>query len=211
MGRKVGLDIAGITAAAVEIVDAEGLEAATLSSVAARLGVKVPSLYNHVSGLAGLRRLITLAAVDQLTSALEAHEASGPADAGPGPAGGPAADSTGAELRRVAQAYRRFAIEHAGLYRSLLPAPSPDEDHELAEAMAAPVVIVAEAMRPFVGLTDGALAPGSIHLIRALRSLIHGFVDLEINRGFGLPVDIDESFDRAIATFADALKASSHR
>lgn len=192
MGRKVGLDLDQITAVAVDLVESDGLEAATLSSVADRLGVRVPSLYNHVSGLAGLRRLISLAAVDRLTEVCRIAGA---------PTGG---DGPGDPLRRVAKAYRRFAVDHPGLYRSLLPAPTAAEDPELHDAMAGPVLIVAET----IGGAGDPTADETVHAIRALRSLVHGFVDLENNGGFGLAVDVDETFDRAIELVISPLTST---
>jgi len=38
----------------------------------------------------------------------------------------------------------------------------------------------------------------AIDAIRAFRSMLHGFVALECGGGFGLPVDIDRSFDRLV-------------
>jgi len=33
-----------------------------------------------------------------------------------------------------------------------------------------------------------------VHAVRAIRSALHGFVDNERRGGFGMPLDIDESF-----------------
>lgn len=46
--------------------------------------------------------------------------------------------------------------------------------------------------------------------IRALRSVAHGFVSLELAGGFGLPLDRDESFARLVQMFLDGLN-SEHR
>ncbi len=43
------------------------------------------------------------------------------------------------------------------------------------------------------------------HAIRGLRSLLHGFVSLEAAGGFGLPLDLDESFTRLVRVFAAGL------
>nr|MDQ2831507.1 WHG domain-containing protein [Chloroflexota bacterium] len=43
------------------------------------------------------------------------------------------------------------------------------------------------------------------HAIRAWRSLVHGFVSLEMTGGFGLPLDLDESFRRLIRLFIAGL------
>lgn len=45
---------------AASLAGEEGLEAITLVALASRLGVRTPSLYNHFTGLEGLRRELTL-------------------------------------------------------------------------------------------------------------------------------------------------------
>jgi hypothetical protein len=39
-----------------------------------------------------------------------------------------------------------------------------------------------------------------------MRSMLHGFVDLERKGGFGMPVDLDESFDRAVSLLIDRIR-----
>jgi hypothetical protein len=41
--------------------------------------------------------------------------------------------------------------------------------------------------------------------VRAFRSAVHGFVALEAAGGFGIPVDVDTSFERLVATLAGGL------
>lgn len=185
MGRKVGISIDDIVTAAATIADRDGVAAATLSAVAADLGIKTPSLYNHVAGLAGLRRELALHASWLLTEAFsEAVHDRAPREA----------------IRAAAVAYRDFAIDHPGLYESMLPAPRPGEDDELYEAMAAPVrVLSAEFAK--LGLAEG----DAVHLIRGLRAMLHGFVDLEQRAGFGMPADLNESFDQALSLMIDRI------
>ena len=45
----------------------------------------------------------------------------------------------------------------------------------------------------------------AVHAARAFRSAVHGFVALEAAGGFGIPVDLDASFDRLVATLAEGL------
>ena len=45
----------------------------------------------------------------------------------------------------------------------------------------------------------------AVHAVRTVRSALHGFVALEAAGGFGLPVDLDASFDRLVATLAAGL------
>lgn len=39
----------------------------------------------------------------------------------------------------------------------------------------------------------------AVDAIRALRAVLHGFVSLEAQGGFGLSADVDRSFDRLLA------------
>jgi hypothetical protein len=45
-----------------------------------------------------------------------------------------------------------------------------------------------------------------IDATRAVRSAVHGFVALEIAGGFGLPQDVDRSFDRLIEMLDKGLQ-----
>lgn len=189
MGRKLGLTLDQVVEAAGVIADRDGLDALSLAALAAALGVRSPSLYSHVDGLAGLRRQLTLHASSQLTVEL--------ADSVQGMEGSEA-------LASLAQQMRSFAQRHPGLYDSLLPAPAPEVDPELAGALAEPVRVVA-AVLASMGVDPMSVIP----LIRALRSAVHGFVDLELRGGFGLPEDIDESFATTIALVIDAIADSA--
>lgn len=189
MGRKLGLTLEQIVEAATEIADRDGLGTLSLSSLASKLGVRSPSLYNHVDGLAGLRRQLAFHASD-LLSAEMAISIDGLEGA--------------AALRALAGQYRSFAHRHPGLYATFLPAPTPDEDPDLAAALLKPVNVVGSVLAG-MGLDPTAILP----LVRALRASVHGFVDLELGRSFGLPGDIDESFAATIGLVIDAIDAHS--
>lgn len=189
MGRKVGLELDDIVEAAMEIADRDGIEAATLSAVARELGIKTPSLYNHVDGVEGLRRQLAIRGsrilLDEFKGAAESLEGS---DA----------------LRAIARADRRFAKEHPGLYESYLPAPREEDDPELYQIMAEPVFFIA-----YILLDMGIPQEHAIHLIRALRATLHGFLDLEAKDGFGMPVDIDTSFEESVDLMIKGIEAAA--
>lgn len=189
MGRKLGLTREQVVEAAAEIADRNGLGALSLASLASTLGVRSPSLYNHVDGLAGLRRQLTF-----YTSSLLAAELADNVD-----------ELEGIEaLRAIAEQLRSFAHRHPGLYDSLLPAPTPDEDPELAAALREPVDVIGSVL---AGIDVDPITV--IPLIRALRASVHGFVDLELRGGFGLPDDVDESFSTTIDLVIEAIAAHS--
>jgi hypothetical protein len=51
----------------------------------------------------------------------------------------------------------------------------------------------------------------AVHAVRVIRSALHGFVTIETDRGFGLPLDLDESFERLIAVLLAGLAAGDAR
>lgn len=188
MARKTGLDHDQVLDAAAAIADRDGPASVSLASVAAALGVRSPSLYSHIDGLGGLRRALARRASLELGRRLAAA-----AEAQADPA---------AALRCMGHAYRGFAREHPGLYASLLPAAKAADDPQGAAAAAAAAGVVAKA------LTDLGVPPDRhVDLIRTLRAILHGFVDLENGHGFGLPDPVDASFETALDLFITALRA----
>ena len=191
MGRKIGLTREQVVEAAAEIADRDGLAALSLASLASRLGVRSPSLYTHVEGLGGLRRQLAIYASGLLTVDLAASV--------------DGLDGVEA-LRAIAEQLRSFAQRHPGLYDSFLPAPTPDEDPELAAALREPVTVIGSVLAE-MGIDAITIIP----LIRALRASVHGFVDLELRGGFGLPDDIDDSFTTTINLVIETIAAHSAR
>lgn len=169
--RTVTLD--RVIEVGVILADERGWDHVTLAAVAGQLDIRIPSLYNHVDGLPGLQQQLTLWGVRQLGEDMRRA------------AVGVAGDEA---IERVAAAYRAFAKAHPGLYRATLRAPAPD-DLELQTA-AQDILDVTFAVLAHYRLGSQDL----LHTVRILRSLLHGFVDLETSGGFGLALDRDETF-----------------
>ena len=184
MPPKKQVDAQRILEVSIALADAHGLEAVTLASVAEQLGIRVPSLYNHVEGLPGLRRALALWGLRQLTDQVRR--------AAVGKAGE-------AAILSVAQAYRAFAHTHPGVYPGTLRAASPEEA-EGAQAGQG-LLEVGQAVVAGYALSE----EDALHAVRGLRSVLHGFVALELVGGFGMPLDRDESFRRLIAAFTQGL------
>lgn len=101
--------------------------------------------------------------------------------------------------------YRAFAHTHPGLYATLHTTPGQGEDAELSAAFDALVPGLA-AVLTGLGLPERDAVPP----IRTLRSALHGFVSLEASGGFGLPADVDESFETLIDVLVTGLLARQH-
>jgi AcrR family transcriptional regulator len=169
---------------AARIADEKGWDQLTLAAVAEIFGVRQPSLYKHVGSLADLRREVTVRGARELLDDLMSS----------------AVGRSGATaLRAIAGAYRDFARRYPGRYAASVVAPAPgDVEHE---RLAEKVIGVLAAVLDEYGLHGD----DTIHAIRALRALMHGFVSLEAAGGFALPQDLDESYRRLVDGFAESL------
>ena len=170
---RAGLTPDVIARAAAELLNREGRQALTLARVAGELGVRSPSLYNHIDGLEGLEREMALGGVDQLAEACRTAVM-----------GRSGADA----LRAIAHAYRHFARSQPGVYALTQVARPQDAEYEAkAERVLEPVFAVLAGF----GLAGDDL----IHAARALRAALHGFALLEVQGGFGLDIEVDASFE----------------
>lgn len=186
MAPRPGLTPDRIVDAAVEVADRDGYDQLTLGAVAAALGVRTPSLYNHVAGLDDLRRRLTVRALHDLGAALQ-----------------PAAVGRSAEdaVHAIATAQRSFALAHPGLYATLV-ATTEDGDLEIQQTGAAVLETILSVLRGF-GLGEH----DAVHAARTLRSAVHGFVALELGGGFGLAQPPAASFDWMTGLLADGIRA----
>lgn len=177
---RVGLSPESVVATAATMLDTDPGEDLTLSRLASVLGVRAPSLYNHVAGLEDVLRRVALAGIAELGDELRTA----------------AMGRTGAEaVAAIAAAYRAFARRRPGVYPlTQLARPDDAEYAALSERAIEPVEAVLS------GRTSGR--EELIHQIRFTRSALHGFVLLENQRGFGLDVDVDDSFDHLVASLA---------
>jgi AcrR family transcriptional regulator len=183
---RAGLSTAAVVDAAAALADEHGLEALTLARIAASVGVRTPSLYNHVGSLDDVRRRLALLAVRELADAMR--------DAAVGRAGDDA-------LIALAHAYREYATAHPGRYAATQRAPA-EGDEELAAAAGDAVAVLLAVLRGY-----GLEGEDAIHAVRGVRSALHGFAALETGGGFGLPVGLDESFERMVAALARGLSS----
>jgi AcrR family transcriptional regulator len=185
MAPRPGLSESLVVETAIRLVDQDGLDSLSIANLAEKLKVRPPSLYNHIDGLDGLRRALTLHSLRELTEDLR--------QATVGRAGYEA-------LVAMSQAYRTFAKRHPGLYPLTFRSPETG-DEALQAAGRAAVEVVLAVLRAYHLADDEAL-----HATRCLRSALHGFVSLETGGGFGMPLDIDRSFERLLAMLDAGLR-----
>jgi len=187
VSHRIGLDHESVVEAAARLVDEEGIERLTLGHLAERLGIRTPSLYNHVAGLSGLKHDLMLYCMRDLLDRVRLATIG----------------KSGAEaIIALAGAYRTYAKQTPGRYALTLQAPPPGDQE--AQAAAQQVVEVVLAVLAAYKLRD----EDAIHAIRGLRSIVQGFITLEMAGGFGIPVDTEASFYWLIQLFVDGLSRS---
>lgn len=193
--RRGRLDQEAVLRAAEALIDRDGYDALTMTSLAAELEARVSSLYNHVANLEDLRATIQVRAMrllgDHVRTAAMGH--------------------AGADgLRALSHELRGFARTHPQRYAALTRPPIDREGFYNAalEAIEALAVMVRSA-----GLPENRLLQTGMALFAAL----HGFVSLEVAGYFGdlsgtsaSAVVLDEVYEQVIqgAVAAAVLEAT---
>lgn len=188
MSPRTGLTKTAVIQAAAELLNTEGSEALSLNRLAEKLGIRTPSLYNHVDGLPGLKRELAVMNAGLLADRLS--EA--------------AIGKSGADLFvDAAQAFRNYVKEYPGLYLSTLRSSGAQafQDESLMREEERALKIGLAVMASL-----GLQGEDAIHALRAFRSMVHGFATLEVAGGFGMPQDCDESFRRLVETLVAGLQ-----
>lgn len=185
MSQRAQISLTKILEAAIDICNEEGYEQLALSDVSKRLGIKTPSLYNHIQGLSDLKQKIAYYGLQMLYDSI-IHSAIG---------------YIGDEaIISVSKAYIEFVKKYPGLYRSISKAPDP---YELQfDTLSNQLVQVFIKLLGAYNLSDDE----SIHAVRGLRSMLHGFSSIQIDLGFRMNYSQEDSIKFALRTFLNGLR-----
>lgn len=185
---RAGLASSSVTEAGAVLADEGGFDNLSMGLLAERLGVKTPSLYKHVDSLADLSHRIAVLAMIELGDAVR--------DATQGRAGPDA-------LAAAARVFRSYVKEHPGRYAAGNSARPTGPDDPLIPASNRLLASLSAVLRGY------RLDPGEeIHALRMVRSLLHGFVTLEVAGGFRIDTDIDASFAWIVGFIDRGLQSS---
>ena len=188
MAPRPGLSKAAVLDAAAKLANERGWDQLSIAELAARLRVKPPSLYNHLDSIAGLKRELAIVALRELGAAMsKAAVGKSREDA----------------IRSIADAYRAFVKKHPGLHQAIVRAADP-ADKALSDAGDEVVNVCLAVLRGY-----GLNRRSALHALRGLRSAIHGFATLENAGGFGISLNVDESFSWLIGCFVQGLNSAA--
>jgi AcrR family transcriptional regulator len=171
---RAGLTPAIVTEAGAALADEVGFAQLSMGLVAERLGVKTPSLYKHVTNQADLVHRIAVQAANELADTIR--------DATQGRAGSDA-------FTAGAQAMRAYVKQHPGRYAAGNAARPTGPDDPLIAALDR-VLASWAAMVLGYGIDPGQ----KIHVLRMVRTMLHGFATLEASSGFQIDVGVEDSF-----------------
>ncbi len=189
MATHVGLDKATAIQRAAQLADANGLEALSMKAVADHLGIRTPTLYHYFpAGLDDLYREIALLTLREQATLL----------------GQAVMGKAGAEaVRALVDTYRACIKAHPGCYAATI---RPNRDDPEREALMSQIVAIAvRALDAYHLAYDDA-----IHAVRMMRAVAHGMATLELAGGFGMPQDVDETYQRLVTAILNDLAEHQH-
>ncbi len=185
MAQRAQINFVKILETAIDICNEEGYEQLTLSCISERLGIKTPSLYNHIQGLSDLKQKMANYGLKMLYDSI-IHSVIG---------------CIGDEaITSASKVYIEFVSKNPGLYSSISKVPDPYEIE--FDELSNQLVQVFIKLLGVYNLTDEE----SIYAVRGLRSLLHGFSAIQIDNGFRMNYSQEDSLDFIINTFMEGLK-----
>ena len=183
-----GLTREKIIAEAVVCIEESGQSRVSLHELARRLGIKTPSLYNHIRNTRDLRHGIFRHAIAMFVENQNAATE------------GKRKDEA---VKAFAEAYFSFARENKGLYRLIMSMPQDNDEEE--KEMAVPLLETAIRLLSDYGLSKEKC----IHWQRVFRATLHGYVSQEDLGYFYYyrDADLKKSRDLAVQCFLTGLHA----
>jgi len=177
--------------AATRVIGEHGLARASLTDVARRAAVPLPSLYDYFADKEALIAAVLVRGFDGLRAAVAG-------DADPDP---------GARLMTSGRNYRRFALEHPQHYAAMFGSrlKTAVDTPELAGHSAAAFEALVDHVR--YAQAAGVVRPGDpVETAQVIWSVVHGAVSLEL-AGAVLTPDPEATYERLLRLIVDGLRA----
>lgn len=182
---RIGLTHEKVIEEAANLANKKGLSYVTISSLAEFLGVKKPSLYNHIKSQEDIYEGIMIYGwkngVQPIAENL--HE-----------------NNPQKALKKYARAFYKYALDNPGIFEAMLwynKYKSP----ELIEA--------SEKIYDFFFAQTDKMnidRESANHLLRTFRAFLEGFLLLVIHNSFGNPISIEESFELSLDVLISGMK-----
>ena len=163
------------------LIEREGIEHLSLAKLAKEVGIKAPSLYNHIDSKNSLLHAVIEETYLQLFTAYDkALESSG--------------SSPEEKLLTILDAHYRFA--HANPRSYILAYTAADADQ-----LNNPDMLLQKAIQIQVIIKEIAGEGNSLTALRGLLALVHGFVMLELNGQLRRGGDLQQTLQDAVRAY----------
>lgn len=175
---------------AAQIVNKIGLEQITLKMLADDLGIKSPSLYNHINGLDDLKKQLMIFGWKQMQEQITQS----------------VIGVTGYDaLKAMCYAFYDYATENPGVFNVMLWYNKFKND-EMAEATSGLLSIIFKVVASLKLPEEYGF-----HLIRTFRGFLEGFSLLVNNGSFGHSLPIRDSFELSLNILVEGIKILTDR
>lgn len=182
---RTGLSKDDITEVAVKLANENGLYYLSITTLAEALGIKKPSLYNHMNSIDDVLRDIMIYGWKKVSIELvEGLKNENPME----------------NLKNYGNRFYEYTISNPGVFEAMLWY-NKYKDAELEEAT--------EGVYAFFFEQTDRLNIGrekANHLLRTYRAFLEGFIMLVIHNAFGNPISIKESFDISLNVLVQGME-----
>lgn len=182
---RIGIDKNLIISRAAQMANEVGIENITLKMLADDLGIKSPSLYNHIAGLEDLKRQLMIYGWKQMEERI--------LQSAIGIAGYEA-------IKAGCYAFYEYAIENPGVFNAMLWY-NKFQSTENMEATSGLFTILVK-ITSSLNISE----ENCNHIIRTLRGFLEGFSLLVNNGAFGNPISIADSFEISLNVLIEGIK-----
>ena len=181
---KIKIDKESVIKEAAYIANMIGIENLSLKTLASQLGVKSPSLYNHIDGLDDLKQLMLYGWKELEDKIIQSVIGFSGYDA----------------IRVMCYAFHEYAIENQGVFSTMLWY-NQFENEQMNEVTSKMFSIFFKITKSLNISQDNC-----IHLVRMFRSFLEGFALLENHNAFGNTQLIKDSFELSIDILIEGAK-----
>lgn len=164
------LDREAVISEAMSLTLQKGYRGYQWKDLAAALNIKPPSLYNHVRDLEEVQIEVTYRCLDRLAQYLELHLSKAQPEH---------------RFETMLTAFRGFVRKYPHFYDATVQSHYGSRSYREKSSKVLEIILSA------MGLTEGE---ATVHRVRLVRSLLHGFIELERRGGFGRPEEIQKTF-----------------
>ena len=165
-----------IALTARELLEEQGAAGLTMRNLAARLGIKAPSLYKHFAGKEALEATLISIGFEEQAALFRT-----------------ALESRGEPIVAMGEAFRAYAKRNPQLYRLMY-------DRALNRPL------LAEGVEEAAAAPSVEAAGGDLDLARAAFAFAHGMTILELNGRFSVEADLDAAWRRGMDVLQAAAR-----